>query len=123
MRFELSFSILVLTIAGLGCFKPTSSMSSRAQGDPCQLILDAGFRSVDASSSVLGPEGPAPSHQYLSFSGERFEWISGDISRSGRYTCEAGVIRAYTGNVNIEGRIEAERRILTWQGMEFEILP
>src|SRR5262245_20509774 len=107
---------------------PDSIPAAPAPG-PCEALRGARFQSRALFPAGLGPDGPEPGHQVLGFSadGRSYEWTREDMSASGACTCDAGRIEAagseLTRGMPVIGVLDPVTGILTWDGIEFELVP
>lgn len=99
---------------------PPPNLESPAVTDACSLLNGSAFRSIAKLEIGEGPNGGAVLGTWsIGFRGNQFTWDYSDVQQSGTYTCTDGSIIAQAYKRTIEGRIDAERKILTWDGIEY----
>lgn len=100
--------------------KPEETGGDEPLADPCAWLASTRFRSTRAFPGGLGPDGPVTDHQQLEFVGDKYSWRREDFTESGTYRCTDGVVSAVAQGRSIEVRVDAVRRVLVWDGIEFE---
>lgn len=100
--------------------EPEENGGGETIADPCAWLASRRFRSAQTFPGGLGPDGPVEDHQQLEFAGGKYSWMREDFSNSGTYRCADGVVSAWDLGESIEAHVDAARRILVWNGIEFE---
>ncbi len=97
--------------------------------DPvCASIAGHTFRSLMQLPGGLGPDGPVLDHHYVSFSvdGSEFRWTVEDMVISGWCSCRDGVLTVRESPLEkstLAASFDIERKVLTWNGIEFRSMP
>ena len=106
-----------------------AQVSPAAEDTACAALSGARFRSRAVFPAGLGPDGPVPGHQWVSFSvdGRQYQWTFEDMSFSSGCSCAQGEVRA-SGAAFTDGRaftahFDVTSGVLTWNEIAFERAP
>jgi hypothetical protein len=87
--------------------------------DLCPRLAGLDFRSEDAISSILGPDGVEPSDEFVEFSEDEAVWYYSDIGEIGAWECGDNRVSLLDGRFEADVVEEDGRLVLDRDGIRY----